>query len=530
MIGKTLATALLATLLGTTTLPTSALGQSSQTNDFATSVELAPETPAELRDELTGQAPAGTLSVALRRAYWGNPTLQAQRAALRGVDWRIPQARAAYGPTLSASGGYGWQRDNFETGPGNYSPVSGWTTTAQAILTQPLFTFGRNSATERLALAQLDFQRNALRSAEQQTMLDAITAYVAVLRDRSSVGIAKDNLALLERELADSRERLKSREVTSTDVQQVETRVDLGRAQVLSAQRAIAGSEASFVRVIGVPAGISTAAPSPLSLPVRTLEEAYAFAEMHNPVIFAARAREQVSRAQLASAQADLAPRIDLRASADYGTVTPYSNKLRQNTLRGEVLITAPLFESGLRRSRVAEAEAQNDADWRLIDAAMRENRAAIADAWSDWQAQNGAIAHLDDAVESARKAYDGALLQERAGMRTTLDVLDLARELLLARSSYNTAVANAAIAKARLLTAMGSLEYAWLMPDEAQYDASGHFENVRRKGDIPLLTSGLRAIDQSVKGNVTERPLRDPGAKLATPGFTLDEAADGSR
>lgn len=528
-MGKTFTTALLAALLGSTAYSASAGAQASEEPGFANAPELAPETPAELRDELSAQTPVGSLPTALRRAYWGNPTLQAQRAAVRGVDWRIPQARAAYGPKLSASGSYGWQRDNFETAPGAYTPLSGWSTVAQAVLTQPLFTFGRNAAAEQFALAQLDFQRNVLRSSEQQTMLDAITAYVAVLRDRAGVGIAQDNLDLLERELSDNQARLKVREVTWSDVQQVETRVDLGRAQVLSARRAIAGSEAVFVRVVGAPASPAAAAPNPLSLPVRTLEEAYAFAEMHNPVLFAAKAREQVSRAQLASARADLAPRVDLRAAADYGTTSPYSNNLRQNTLRGEVLVTAPLFESGLRRSRLAEAEALNDADWRLMDAAMRENRAAIADAWSDWQAQTGAIARLGAAVDSARKAYYGALLQERAGLRTTLDVLDLARELLSARSAYNSAIASATIAKARLLAAMGSLEYGWLMPDEARYDADGHFQEVRHRGDVPLLTPLFRALDRTVAGSGAPRPLRDPSAKVTTPGYTLpDEAGAG--
>lgn len=516
--------ALLAALLAGTAIVVPAAAQEQE--GFATQPQLPPETPAELVAQLQAQTPVVALPEALRRAYWSNPTLQAQRAATRGTDWRVPQARAAYGPRLSASATYGWQRDNFETAPGSYTPVSGWASTAQAILNQPLFTFGRSAAAEQFATAQVDYQRHVLRSSEQQVMLDAVSAYVSVLRDRAGLGIARDNLALLEQELADNRERFRSREVTSTDVQQVETRVDLGRAQSLLAERAVAGSEAAFLRIIGATAATNAAVPDPLSLPVQSLEEAYAFAELYNPVLFAARAREQVSRAQLASARADMMPRVDMRGAADYGTVSPYSSDLRQNTLRGEVVLTAPLFESGLRRSRVAEAAALNDADWRLMDAAMRENRAALADNWSEWQAQTGAITRLAEAVDSARKAYDGALLQERAGLRTTLDVLDLARELLSARNAYNGAIASAAIAKARLLFTMGSLEYAWLMPDEKRYDAERHFDDVRHKGDVPLLTPMIRALDRTVAGGGKPRPLRDPSAKATTPGFTLTQEA----
>jgi hypothetical protein len=34
--------------------------------------------------------------------------------------------------------------------------------------------------------AQLDFQKQVLRSTEQQALLDAITAYIGVLRDRAA--------------------------------------------------------------------------------------------------------------------------------------------------------------------------------------------------------------------------------------------------------------------------------------------------------------------------------------------------------
>lgn len=498
-------------------------------NDAGAGYVLAPElpdgTPPEIVSAVSGSGPVTQLADALRRAYWTNPSLLSQRAALRGTDYRVPQARSSYGPKLNYSLTYGWQRDNFEQAAGGYFAVQGWSTTASAILTQPLFTFGRNSAQERVALAQRDYQSGVLRSAEQQAMFDAIGSYVGLLRDRFGVQIAADNLDLLERELTDNQARFKVREVTSTDLQQVETRVELGRAQLLRAKRDAASSEASFLRAVGTPAG-ELAAPNPLSLPVRSLEEAYAFAELHNPIVSAAQARERVSRASLDAARSDLLPRIDLRGTADYGTVTPYSNSLRQTELRGEVVISGPIFESGLRQARLGEAEAANDSDWRLIDAAVRENRATLASNWSEWQAQKGSIERLAGAVESAMKAYDGALLQERAGMRTTLDVLDLARELLAARNSYNDAVASAYIAQARLLAAMGTLEQAYLLPDDPRYDDDAHYQRVRRRSDVPLLTPLIRAIDGiQGGGGSAPRPLRDPAASTVAPGFTLPEA-----
>jgi outer membrane protein len=486
--------------------------------------ELPEGTPPEIAEVAASGAPVSGLAQALRLAYWTSPTLLSQRALLKSVDYRVPQARAAYGPTLNYQADYSYQRTQFDQVLGADVINRGWSSTAQAILTQPLFTFGRNAAQENVALAQLSFQRQVLRSAEQQALLDAIAAYVGVLRDRASVSIAMDNLKTLESELSDNRARLAVREVTSTDVQQVETRVELGRVQVFVAQRDAATSEATFLRIVGVPAG-ELAAPNPLQLPVGSLEDAYVYAAAHSPIVLAAQSREQVSRASLAATKAALLPRIEFQGTAAYGTRTPYSDTLRQTDFRGRFVISGPLFQSGLLQARIGEAAAANDSDWRLLDASVRENRANLASSWNNWQTQQASIERFASAVDSARKAYDGALLQERAGLRTTLDVLDLARELLLARSNYNNAIATAYIAQAQVMAAAGALEQSWLLPDDDRYDPLRHFRKVRHRGDIPLLTPLLRVLDgMPVPESGSPRAIRDPAAERTTPPVKLLE------
>ena len=481
--------------------------------------ELPEGTPADIAESAMNGAPVSSLTDALRLAYWTSPPLLAQRATVKSFDYRLTQSRANYGPKLNYSLGTTWQRDSFEQRRGRSVAISGWTTSASAVLTQPLFTFGRNASQERNAAAQIDFQKQVLRSTEQQALLDAIAAYIGVLRDRASVIIAKDNLAALERQLSDNKARLEVHEVTVTDVQQVATRVALGRAQVYTAQRDAASSEAAFLRMVGVLAG-ELVPPNPLRLPVRQLDEAYTYAELHSPIVLAAQAREKVSRSSVAAAKADLMPRIDFQGSASINSQSNYNDNLRTKDTRAQFIISGPIFESGLRRARIGEAMAANDADWRLLDASLRESRATLASSWNDWQAQQAAIASYRDAETSARRAYEGAVLQQRAGLITTLDVLDLARELLVARSNSNTAMANAYVAKARVLAAAGALEQAWLLPDETHYNAERHLDQVRRNGDVPLFTPILRAVEGAAAiGGTDVRPVRDPaGPRMAAP------------
>src|SRR2546423_5126510 len=49
-----------------------------------------------------------TMSGALARAYAGNPDLNQQRAGVRATDENLPRASAAWRPTATATGQYGY--------------------------------------------------------------------------------------------------------------------------------------------------------------------------------------------------------------------------------------------------------------------------------------------------------------------------------------------------------------------------------------------------------------------------------------
>lgn len=470
---------------------------------------------AAANESAPGQA--STLAQAIAYSYANSPQLLAERAANRSADFGLPAARAGYGPRLDASATYAFTRDRFEDFPGYWTGMQGWTNTASLVLSQPLFTFGRNRAAEGGALASVEYRRAALELAQNQLMLDVVSAYVGVLREAGAVTIARENVALLERELTDSNARFKVREITSSDVQQVETRLQLGRTLLLDSQARLGETQARFHRAVGMPPG-ELAPPPPIPLPVSSLAEAYALGDANSPLIKAAQARERISRAQVEAARAAEMPRVDLSGRADYGTLTDYSSALRTSRLRGQVTLSVPLFDSGGRSAELAQSKEANLADQRLTEAAARDNRVAVAAGWNNLLAAHASVENYRQAVESAKNAYEGALLQERAGMRTTLDVLDLARDLLNVRNSYNTSLAAEYVARASLLVAMGRLDPQAMAPGLTLYDPETHFRKVSNNADLPLLTGALRSLDGVVLHDlVTARPNVDPAAMTGT-------------
>jgi len=436
-----------------------------------------------------------TLAEAVALAARTSPRLEAQRAAARASDERVPIARGAYGPTVQVQGSYSLTHDwNDSQGP--FSPAvdqSGWTRSAAAILTQPLLTFGRNRASEAIARAQSRYAGEQLRIVENEVLLNAVAAYVAVIRDANAVAIARQNAAILARELEDDTSRYAVREITMTDLLQVRNRHAAAEGALLQAQGQLAASQAQFLRDVGAPPG-ELAPPDLLEVPVGEIDAAYDLADRASPVVAAARLREGVSRGQLEAARAEWLPRVDFRGTAAVGTLTPYNDFLRSRRLQAEVVATVPLVD--LRRpAQVAEAHENNKADWLLIDQARRENRAQVASAWNQLAATRASLAWYLRAVEAARTAYEDGRIEARAGQRTTIEVLDLARDLLFVQTSYNGALASEYVARASLLAAMGRLDAASLGLGGGEM-AGRHAARVRHDGDLPFLTPLLHQLD----------------------------------
>lgn len=457
-----------------------------------------------------------TLTQAIALAYTTNPSLLSARAQARSSDFGYAQARSSLGPTLTASGTYAFTRVREQTTAGPFLGAKGWASSADLVLSQPIWGAGRYAASQAGALATSEYQRESLRVTEAQIMGNVVSVYVGVRRDAQAVAIARENLILLEQQLEENKTRFSVRDITMTDLDQTRTRVEQGRAQLLQAEGQLGVSQKQFLQYVGAAPG-ELAPPDLLTIDFPSLERAYSYADMNSGVIRAAFARERVSRAQIEARRAEYGPRVDAQGSLAYDSLSPFNDQLRSTTIVGQVVVTQTLFDSGLRHARLEEAKASNDSDTRLIDNAYRQTRESVGAAWDDLASLRLALANYRTAIDAAERAYQGALIQQKAGDLSTQDVLDLARDLLNLRNSYTTIVADEYVARANLLAAAGLLEGPKIVADLRRYDADAHFDRVRHAGDIPLLTPALSALDGLLSGNMTSnRPIRDAGTQQA--------------
>ena len=150
-------------------------------------------------------ARADTLEWALVQAYQNNPSLNAQRAALRAADENVPQALSGYRPKLSvtASGGFNYfdqvnKTVNQQVFPNQaiYTSLGSDLPTRQfgATATQTLFNGFQTANRTRQAESQVAGARETLRVTEQQVLLDAATAYMNLIRDQAILDLNRRNV------------------------------------------------------------------------------------------------------------------------------------------------------------------------------------------------------------------------------------------------------------------------------------------------------------------------------------------------
>jgi outer membrane protein len=302
-------------------------------------------------------ASADTLEWAILQAYQNNPSLNAQRAALRAADENVPQALSGYRPKLSvtAAAGFNYFREvnksiNQQVFPNQpiYSSIGEDLGTRQfgATATQTLFNGFQTANRTRQAESQVAGARETLRVTEQQVLLDAATAYMNLLRDQAILDLNRRNVEVLTEQLKPTRDRFNVGEVTRTDVAQAESRLAAGRSQLLLAQSNYITSQANYRRVIGVNPGRLDPGTPVDRLSPSTVQRAIVAGETQSPSVLAAAYGVDVAELAVKISEGALYPNLGVTAAyTQQYDVQPQQLRNTNVSILGQ--LTVPLYQGG---------------------------------------------------------------------------------------------------------------------------------------------------------------------------------------
>jgi TolC family type I secretion outer membrane protein len=429
-----------------------------------------------------------TLADAVAAAYRTNPTLQLQRSQLRQLDEGYVQAFAAYRPTvsLSAQTQYTYQQQPSEF-TGSIIGVNSNTLTMGVSATQILYNGGRTAASVSTAEANILAAREQLRQQEADTISSVIQAYAAVLRDTAILAAQREAVDAYIAQANEIEARFKEGDVTRTDLEQAQSQLATGRSSAAIASGALEGSRAAYVAVVGENPGDLAPLPPLKGIPA-VIDQAFDMATSDSPALLQAILTERASAEQIREQRAQSMPTVTAQAFYGYeGTALPYSSRTTYRDASGTVTFNLPLFTGGLNASKTRQSREQYIGSRLQTEVTRRNVIQAVAQNWNNLVAAERSLAADRNALTSARESSHGMQVEYKAGLRSTLEVLNEEQRLQVAEVAVATDEYNHYVAQTNLLDAIGRLQTTDLTTGVPLYDPAEHFRRVKDVGATPL-------------------------------------------
>lgn len=376
------------------------------------------------------------LNELIERALAENKTVK--QAHARVVQARAQRAIAASGfwPSIGAStGGSRSESESNLNASGEVVSTVGESYNAGFSSSWELDLFGGQRRSLEAANAQLAASEADLRDVLVILLGDVALSYVGVRTAQSRLDFAERNLESQREALDMTRWRADAGLTTVLDVEQANANYEQTRAQIPLLQSSLVQNMNRLAVLTGQAPGALEAALSPRKpIPIASVDIVAgvpADVLRRRPDIRSAERQLAAQTAQVGVATAALYPSLSLTGSINWTSLTAGDLLDGFRNERSGLTLSLPIFNAGALRQNVRVQNALVDqalASYESTVLAAYEEVENALDAWTSEQRRHEALVQ---AVESARRASELALVQYNSGLVDFQTVLTADRQLI---------------------------------------------------------------------------------------------------
>ena len=401
-----------------------------------------------------------TLIEAIEMAISTNPDIGIVASNREAVDEELKQARGLYLPQVDITLGYGLERTNDRTQRGDVNNRDALTLhrqEARLTIQQRIFDGFESDSTVSREKARVESAARRVAENAEFLGLDAIGAYVEVLRQRELVRLAEENLRVHLGILDSLQQRMAGGGGSRADVVQTEARSARARATLTQTLNDLRNAEASYTRVVGQFPDELDPPEFPESVLPADLDMAVSMAGNDNPTTKIFEADVRAAQSEVSLAEVPLFPAITLEAESEYNDGRDgiddweFNNqimlRLRWNLFRGGI-------DRANRQEQLSRVAENKNRRLRSFLESQREMRQS----WFALEASRQRVDDLADAVKFNMETRDAYRQQFEVAQRTLLDVLDAENELFVSSGQLVTSQTNELLASYRILAVAGQL------------------------------------------------------------------------
>lgn len=427
---------------------------------------------------------SANLNDVLSYTYENSSTINAERAGLKATDENVARAKSGYRPSIVGEGSLGrsYIKNEYDTSSSATMQEKYQDPTALSVsFIQPVFSGLSTVNAVKSAKEQVKSARENLVNTEQVVLLDAVSVYMDVLRDRAVLDLQINNEKVLKEHLASYKKRFEAGELTRTDVAQSEARLSGATAARIAAEGNLKVSNANYLDVIGLkPESVLTDVKAEkIKLP-KTLSEALNLAKENNPQIKAIDFALNSAEKNVLAKKGVLSPVVDVRAGA---SKNKESNLTRRNdTWQVTANVKVPLYQSGAEYADIRAAR-HTENQYRILSRKIRSDvEAQTIKAWENYTSTKAQIKSIKSQIKASKIALDGVIREAKVGSRTVLDVLDAEQEHLDNQVTLVKTHRDEVVAAYALLTALGKMNPTDLSLSVSSYDPTAYYKKIENK------------------------------------------------
>lgn len=413
---------------------------------------------------------ADTLTAVVKRSIETNPKVLAAKQSRLSVEHAITQARAGYFPQVKANALYGPEHSkNSNTiaaaltgaAPSVNMPV----TQVGMTLDQMVFDGYETSGEVLRNVARANSAAYQVLAAMQDVAMNAINAYLDVLREKELVALAQKNVDDHHTILGDIKARTDQGLSTSADYVQVQGRLALAETNLFAEKSNLQDAIARYHLAVGdYPEDLSMPSQVPASYIPKTEQEAIDYAVRNNPIVRSAQADIQAAYEQRQVSKAKNYPRVDLQLGIDRnynvgGVRGPDNDQF------AFARVSYDLYAGGSIIGRQKETEHLLGQAQEIMLNAHREAEQETRLAWDNLVTAKRVVSYLKEQSYSTGNTVSAYKDQFGLGKRTLLDLLDVQNESYSSKKAYIEGIYKIRLSEFQLLHVMGNLVQTLYIP-----------------------------------------------------------------
>ena len=391
-----------------------------------------------------------------------NPLIRASDFAVKAADARERAAESGWYPKVDLSADIGPEKittTNYNGNtPGDPSTTDLTRKKWSISVSQNLYSGGRTSATVETAKLSRDIKSTEYTATSQEVLLEAVVAYLQVLRSHILMRLGEINEKTTQTQLDLEQKRVRMGGGVVVDEKQAATRLQVVKERRVVYEQEMRDALATYEQVFGrVPDldSLEDLETYRTQMP-QSLDEAITFAEDKNPRLLAAKLSAEKAMASITLERADFGPSVDL--------VVNYNNDrdaagLYEKEEQTVLLTTTWNWYNGGEDTALAEAARFDQLEAVEIYKNTKDRTfESVRLAWNQYQKGIERRDLLKEAANTALDVMEGRKRLRDSGKETALAVLDAEVEYFGILANKVNAMIEARIGGYQLLSTLGLL------------------------------------------------------------------------